>query len=243
MKGLYHKNLLGFSLIWIGVYVVGFSLADGISQSLGTEKLVTLPFALLAAGILVAFLLRNGLSAQLGLCRCKLTGRQSFYYLPLVLMASVNLWGGVKGNLSPVETVLSILTMLLVGFLEELIFRGFLFTALRKDNLKVAVIVSSVTFGVGHIVNLLNGAPVGETLLQIVYATAAGFLFTVIFLRGGSLWPCILAHSAVNSLSVIAGPQGPALEIVAAAALTVVSLVYGIWILKETKNDDPAHCA
>jgi membrane protease YdiL (CAAX protease family) len=81
------------------------------------------------------------------------------------------------------------LTMMLVGFLEELIFRGFLFTALRKDSLKVAVIVSSVTFGMGHIVNLLNGAPLGETLLQIVYATAAGFLFTAIFLRGGSLWP------------------------------------------------------
>lgn len=237
MKRLYHKNPLAFSLIWIGVYVVGFSLADGISQSLGTEKLITLPFALLATGILVVFLLRNGLSAPLGLCRCKLTARQSFCYLPLVLMASVNLWSGVKLNLSPAETVLSILTMMLVGFLEELIFRGFLFTALRKDNLKVAVIVSSVTFGVGHIVNLLSGAPVGETLLQIVYATAAGFLFTVIFLRGGSLWPCILAHSAINSLSVISGPQGHGLQITTAAVLTVVSLLYGLWILKQTKTD------
>ena len=236
MKGLYHKNLLAFSLLWIGIYVVGFSLADGISQSLGTEKLITFPVALLISGILAVFLLKNDLKAQYGLCRSKLLGRQSLGYLPLLLMVSVNLWGGVKLNLSATETVLSMLTMMLVGFLEELIFRGFLFTALRKGSLKVAVIVSSVTFGMGHIVNLLNGAPLGETLLQIVYATAAGFLFTAIFLRGGSLWPCILTHSAVNSLSVIAGPQSAGLQISSAVCLTAVSVLYGIWILKQTQN-------
>ena len=190
----------------------------------------------LILGVLAVFLLKNGLTEQYGLCRSELSAQQHLCYLPLLLMVSVNLWGGVKLNLSLPETVLSMLTMMLVGFLEELIFRGFLFTALRKDSLKVAVIVSSVTFGVGHIVNLLNGAPLGETLLQIVYATAAGFLFTVIFLRGGSLWPCILTHSAVNSLSVIAGPQSTGLQIASAVCLTVVSVLYGIWILKETKH-------
>ena len=237
MKRLHHKNLLAFSLLWIGVYVVGFSLADGISKSLGTEKILTFPVSLFMTGILVAFLRKNDLSIQYGLCRCGLNSRQSLCYLPLVLMVSVNLWGGVQWNLSLPETVLSMFTMVLVGFLEELIFRGFLFTALRKDNLKTAVIVSSITFGVGHIINLLNGAVVAQTLLQIVYATAAGFLFTVIFLRGGSLWPCIVTHSAVNGLSVIAGSQSTGLQIASAVCLTVVSLVYGIWILKETKND------
>jgi hypothetical protein len=38
--------------------------------------------------------------------------------------------------------------------IEEVIFRGFLFKALQKDKLSVAIIVSSVTFGFGHIVNL-----------------------------------------------------------------------------------------
>lgn len=242
MKQMHKKNLLAFSLLWIGVYVVGFSLADGISETLGTVKIITLPFGFLMTGVLVAFLVENGLTAQYGLHRCRLNIRQSLLYFPLILMASVNLWGGVKLNLSVSETVLSILTMILVGFLEELIFRGFLFTAMRKNNLKVAVIVSSVTFGIGHIVNLLNGAPLAETLLQVVYATAAGFLFTVIFLRGGSLWPCIIAHSAINTLSVIAGPQSEFLQMTTAAVLTFISLLYGIWILKETKPSDTTDC-
>lgn len=38
--------------------------------------------------------------------------------------------------------------MLCVGFLEEVIFRGLLFTAIAKDTIKTAVVLSSVTFGI-----------------------------------------------------------------------------------------------
>ena len=48
--------------------------------------------------------------------------------------------------------------MLCVGFLEEVIFRGLLFTAIARNNIKSAVIISSVTFGIGHIINLFNGS-------------------------------------------------------------------------------------
>ena len=64
--------------------------------------------------------------------------------------------------------------MINIGFLEEIIFRGFLFKMLEKDNVKTAIIVSSITFGMGHIVNLLNGADLVPTLLQVCYALAIG---------------------------------------------------------------------
>ena len=96
--------------------------------------------------------------------------------------------------------------MLCVGFLEELIFRGFLFEALRKKNLKIAVIVSSLTFGAGHIINLFNGSgmSLNRVLVQIVMAILIGFLFAIVYLRSGSLIPCILSHQAVNILSAFA---------------------------------------
>lgn len=40
--------------------------------------------------------------------------------------------------------------MLCVGFLEEMIFRGLLFEAIAKENVKKAIIISSVTFGIRH---------------------------------------------------------------------------------------------
>ena len=62
--------------------------------------------------------------------------------------------------------------MLCVGFFEEVIFRGLLFQALAKENIETAVSVSSVTFGLGHILNLLNGSGMGliANLCQIVGA-------------------------------------------------------------------------
>ena len=95
--------------------------------------------------------------------------------------------------------------MALVGFVEEMLFRGFLFTALlKKDGPRVAVIVSAVTFGIGHIVNLLAGMATAENLLMIVFAVAWGFVFTMVYYKSGSLLPCILVHAAVDVLSVAA---------------------------------------
>lgn len=67
--------------------------------------------------------------------------------------------------------------MLCVGFLEETIFRGLPFTAIAKDNIKSAVIISSVTFGIGHIINLFNGSGMDlvNNLCRIVFAVAVGF--------------------------------------------------------------------
>ncbi|MBP5193006.1 MAG: CPBP family intramembrane metalloprotease, partial [Eubacterium sp.] len=94
-----------------------------------------------------------------------------------------------------------------VGFLEEIIFRGFLFLGMAEKNIKSAILVSSVTFGIGHIVNLLNGKPVLETLLQIVFATAVGFVLVMLFHKGKSLIPCIIFHSINNALSAISDEE------------------------------------
>ena len=72
-------------------------------------------------------------------------------------MLSANLRYGFALNYSELQTILYILSMLCIGFLEEVIFRGLLFESMRKDSEKAAVIVSSVTFGIGHILNLFNG--------------------------------------------------------------------------------------
>ena len=43
-----------------------------------------------------------------------------------------------------------------------------------------------------------------NNLCQIVFAIAVGFLLVTIFYRGGSLLPCILVHSAINTLGTFA---------------------------------------
>ncbi len=188
---------------------------------------------------IVTFLKRHDLLGEYGLCSFKGNLKNYLYFIPLGLIASVNLWNGVKINVSAFEVVLFVLSMLCVGFLEEIIFRGFLFKAMSKKNLKSAIIVSSITFGMGHIVNLLNGSDLVPTLLQICYATIIGFLFTIVFYKGKSLWPCIITHGIFNSLSVFAVKDlSTTFKIISSVVLCVLSLLYAIWILKKAEKNE-----
>ena len=233
MTQFHKRNPLGFALMWIGIYVVSLSLADALSQAIGVEKLLTAPLCLVLTAVLFCWLKGQALLETYGLAHPAGRLRPWLHYWPLLLLISTNLWGGVALQYSLAETLLYVLSMLCVGFLEELIFRGFLFRALCRDSVKTAIWVSSVTFGIGHIVNLLNGAALLPTLLQLCYATAAGFLFTVMVYRWGSLWPCIVTHSLLNSLSAVAALKSQTLQLITAVVLTAVALAYALWIWKQ----------
>ena len=126
--------------------------------------------------------------------------------------------------------------MLCVGFLEELIFRGFLFTAIAKNNIRSAIIISSVTFGIGHIINLFNGSGMDlvSNLCQIVFAIAVGFLLVTIFDRGGSLLPCIIVHAAINTLGTFANDAGLSTErhLLHIGILIVLTVAYTLVLTK-----------
>ena len=156
------------------------------------------------------------------------------YFIPLLLIASVNLWNGININNSIREIIFYILTMINVGFIEEVIFRGFLFKMMAKDNLKSAIIVSSVTFGIGHIINLLNGAELLPTLIQICYAISIGYLFVIIFHKSKSIVPCIITHSLVNSLSIFNATNNTLY--VSSIFLIVAPIFYAIYINKTIKE-------
>ena len=235
MTKLYRKNELTFSILWIVLYVVLFSMADDISKDLGTLKIVTAPLGIVMTAVMAGWIAKNGLRDKYGLCLPKMSGKQMLFYLPLVVIASTSLWFGCTMTMSATEAALRVVSMLCVGFIEEIIFRGFLFKAMCRTNVKRAVIISSLTFGIGHIVNLLNGADVFPTLMQIVYAVALGFLFTIIFLKSGSLIPCIVTHSAINSLSTFGADHTAGQLIAITVTLTVISIAYAAWILRQKR--------
>ena len=240
MKQLYEKSEIWFAVTWIISYVVLASAGDNLSAELGIEKIVTLPILIVLSAILYFFVRKNGLTEKYGLCSPKLPAGKVLYYLPLLVLLTANLWYGVALNLSPLETVLYILAMFCVGFLEELIFRGLLFQSMAKDGVKSAIVVSSVTFGIGHIVNLFNGsgAELLSNLLQVVYAVAIGFAFVMLYCRTKSLIPCILTHSIFNALSAFANEAAmtPRREVISGILLAVIAGSYAVYLALAVKE-------
>ena len=235
LKKLYEKSEIWFALAWIIGYVVLASTGDNISADLGIDKVVTLPILIAMSGVLYFFVSKNGLTEKYGLCKPQLPAAKMLFYIPLLVLLTANLWYGVAMNMPPLETVLYILAMFCVGFLEELIFRGLLFQAMAKDGVKSAIIVSSMTFGIGHIVNLGNGsgAELLPNLLQVMYAVAIGFAFVMIYCRTRSLMPCILVHSIFNGLSAFANEavMTPRRQIISGVLLAVIAGGYALYLV------------
>lgn len=232
MKKLYEKSEMTFAIVCIVVYCVLQSIANPLNEMIGIEYSASAVLCILQAVILFVFVRRNGLLERYGLCRSSVPASRFLYYVPLLLLISRNLWNGAAVNFTPAGTVCRIACMLCVGFVEELVFRGFLFKAMLKDNVKSAIIVSSVTFGLGHLLNLVNGsgATLAENLFQVTGAIAIGFLFVILFYRGGSLLPCIITHSAINITSTFANETGFTMEkhLLFQVLLFVITIFYAV---------------
>ncbi len=244
MKKLYEKNELTFALVWIVIYVAGTSLAEMLSETIGVYKLVSAVFhAALTAGLFL-WIRRNGLDEKYGLFLPRYRLLRAWLFLPLALVCLYKVVFSPALRFSAVESILFLISMLCVGFLEELIFRGFLFKAIGKESLPRAIIISSVTFGIGHIVNLINGQNLPDTISQIIFAVFVGFALVILFHKGKSLVPCIVFHGVFNGLSVVANDEalysalgGPVLTAVIMIAASVMVLGgYSLWNWKHLEG-------
>jgi membrane protease YdiL (CAAX protease family) len=255
MKNLYEKSPLTFTLLWIGLYVVVMNIAlqfcggfDNLTEKTVPQLLAPVICSLALAAAATIWILHNRLGEKFGLCKLKKAPRAFGWFIPLALMSCINLKNGLALPAPLPICLLMAANLAIGGYIEELIFRGFLFRTMEKDGLTSAIIVSAITFGAGHIVNIFNTADIFGVLLQICYAIVIGFLYTIIVYKGGSLLPCIASHMFVNFTSVFAPENGPFSNLVSvlfgsasallnetcsATLIILISGSYALWLWKK----------
>lgn len=89
----------------------------------------------------------------------------------------------------PAFALLVLLGGLLTPLGEELLFRGTLYAWLRRWGVVLAVIVSSVVFGLFHGVNVVLPA-----------AIVFGVFNALLYEKSGSIWPAVVSHAVNNTL-------------------------------------------
>lgn len=230
MKKYFEKYELVISILLIIVYLVTNSYC---LNEFGITDYRNSICNMLLSLIIFIFIFKNKLSNYYGLT-CKINFKDYLYFIPLLLIVLVSLLGGLRINNSINEIIFYIISMFGVGFLEEIIFRGFLFKAMAKDGLKSAIIVTSITFGIGHILNLFNGAEIIPTLIQIGYAISVGFMFVIIFYKSNNLWPCILTHILVNSLSIFIIENTYSMYVIPLLWI-FISVWYSLYLIRKIK--------
>lgn len=229
MYSIYKKSEISFALFWIAVYCVVMTPVRG---RFGDESIyMLLALVAIGAGISI-FVKRHNLTEKYGLIGFPENSKQYLYFIPIWFLSTGNLWGGFNLAYTGLNQVWATLSMLLIGYVEEMIFRGFLLRALLpRDGARKSIVIVAVTFGIGHIVNMLAGQATVETMAQVIFAIAWGFMLTIIVYKSGSLLPCILAHSLVNATSKY-GFEAPGSEWTYIIATIIIAALYCPYLLK-----------
>ena len=217
------------ALVWILAYIVLVNIGDNVGAALGLGyPWLTGGLLVVGAAVLGTYVIGNGWSERFGLV---LPGprdrRVALAWLPLLALAVAQFDGGLRGSQGLFWSAL--VEMTAIAFIEEVLFRGFLFRAIEHDlGMWWAVIIAGVTFGLGHVVNLARGYSAGQQVGQIVAAVLIGVMLTLLVAATGSLLPGIIFHLAFNVIGIISpdagGPLLPGL-------MVVVTVTYGAWLV------------
>lgn len=179
---------------WIAITVLA---APELSGEEGLAALVTQgvarQVALAAAFVLAAAFLLRWRDPGLGAPRWRslwLLWFPGLYVAAMAVVASL-------GTPPPASMLgLLFLNTVLVGISEETMFRCVLLSGLRERMaLRPAVAVSTVAFGVVHVLNVFLTGELLIAVAQAFAAMASGLLLVAIRLRSGSLWPAVAYHA------------------------------------------------
>ena len=158
MKKLYEKSEISFAIFWIVVYTV----CMGNLRSLGDDSPFMMTGLIVISALMFLFVWKNGLLEKYGLSGWAKNSRAMLWFLPLWLIASCNLWGGVSPEYALPGQTFAVISMAFVGFAEELIFRGFLFKAMLKDG----SVKAESTFKNGEQKGKMKEYPQGKKFLK-----------------------------------------------------------------------------
>ncbi len=132
----------------------------------------------------------------------KLDKKQIWWFVPSLVIVFAMLIAGAyaffTGNLSNSQLQqigLIGFTTLLVGFSEELMYRGIVFSTFLKTHSKTkTILISAVAFSLLHSVNIFAGLSLTQMLLQLLMTFVFGLFSALIFMRIKSILPLILFH-------------------------------------------------
>ena len=120
----------------------------------------------------------------------------------------------------------------LVGFCEEVLFRGIVLRALRNGTRPEAwaVLASAVCFGLFHLTNIINGSPLEAVLPQVAIAAVSGAVL-YLFRRGtGMLLAGMVAHGLWDFSLFVPG-AGTTTAAVISVSFTVLVVIVGVVVL------------
>ena len=227
-------------LVFLVSALVGLALSTWDLEG-GPDKVLLTGAKLGSAAVALSLVDRLGWHRRVGLCPPRRWNRLWLAWLPALYVA-VSLAGGTRDR--GLLSVLGLAALALaIGFEEELWTRGLVLESLRWRGTTIAVVLSSLWFGLLHSLNLLSGQPATATLAQIGFATAFGLAVGAVRVRVGTLWLPIALHALYDLGILLRDPEvvgPPWRELVGFLFVLALPLaVFGLVLARRSKVPGP----
>lgn len=227
------KKGLSFFMIWLVIYLILINASTMLSQYAGIDNLFTAVFGCLFVIVMLLYLKRHDLLTDYGLKPVnKLNAKKLLYFIPMIIYGSSNLWYGIHLSVSLDQLFFITVSMICVGFAEEMIFRSFLLKALDHKRDIAAVMISALLFGGLHLLNILGGAELFLTLFQVLNTTAFGFMCAAFYRKTNHIMPCIICHSLYNAFDIFMPVSSTNGMLFCELLVIMTAFAYGIYIMK-----------
>ena len=175
--------------------------------------------------------------------------RKWLYLAPCLLVAVNNFpffsyFAGKSEFLSvkSLDLLLFLSYCLFVGLFEECVFRGIVFPVIasrlsaNKKGIVQTFFISSAVFGLSHLLNLLAGAGVGATLLQVLYSTLIGGLCGFVLMKTQNVLLCAFVHAVYDISGLLLDPtwgfgSGVVFDLPTALTMGIIGVAVGVFVL------------
>jgi membrane protease YdiL (CAAX protease family) len=164
-----------------------------------------------------------------------------------LLYIAQGVFSEVQSGLSFLDFLLPTVTGIQPGVLEELFYRGMVFGGLmhfragKKNRVLVAVLASTLSFTLIHMVNMLSGQSFIGTVNQLLFAFAVGGVLCASYLRTRNIWAAIFYHSLHDSFAFFlirtTGASSDGAPSVAQIIINALSIAYACYIIFTTKQE------
>ena len=107
----------------------------------------------------------------------------------------------IAGKLAESPWSMAVIVVVLAPFVEEALFRGYIFGNLREVSRAGAYAVSALAFALIHVWQFAAASRDPAYLLLAVQYAVPGLVMAWTYERSGTLWGSILLHSLINGIS------------------------------------------
>jgi membrane protease YdiL (CAAX protease family) len=164
-------------------------------------------------------------------------------WLPALYLVGLGALGLLTGKLEPLGVAMVLINTAMVGFSEELAFRGVLWGGARKAlSFWPAFLLVSLAFGSVHVFNAVLTGELAAAGVQALNAFMSGAAYLAIRIRTRSIIPIMVIHAVWDFVVFLAGSGAdkaaapdPVLlqqQLTFGLMLTGPLFLYGLWLVR-----------